>query len=436
LAEPVEVALCFDERLALPAAVCVLSALRSNPGRLRLHLWTDPDPPSRRLFRSIAEARGVELHWIEDPGNAAGGFDAASDYGVASTATYRRVFLPRQLPGLERVLYVDADTLIRRDLRPLWDTDLGGAALAAVPDPWMATVPAMHAEFPEGYFNAGVMLLDCARWRREDLTSRCVEEIQHQAALAAQRGEDARHYRNEQTPLNTVVRGRWRAIAPEWNCAPLLTRDVAATIGLDDAAFARVIADPAIVHFLGAHKPWLPGFERMSAWHGEFHGLREEFERAFDCLGLAWPLPFTNGPEAVVRRRAMALRLVSGAMRMGMTEPAVVLTGLLGRDVLEVAREQGLPIAGFVSEYPMLVGHSFQGLPIGSFEEAVRAGQRDFIVADYRRLARTRAVFAHETAGLGVPLRTIDIESVALGQGRGQARRTARQGVAAARFGG
>jgi hypothetical protein len=84
----------------------------------------------------------------------------------------------------------------------------------------------------------------------------------------------------------------------------------------------------------------------------------------------------------------------------------------------------------------MLVGHSFQGLPIGSFEEAVRAGQRDFIVADYRRLARTRAVFAHETAGLGVPLRTIDIESVALGQGRGQARRTARQGVAAARFGG
>jgi lipopolysaccharide biosynthesis glycosyltransferase len=404
----VDVALCFDDRLALPGAVAILSALAANRDHVRVNVVTEASAPARDLLRAIAAQSGAELRLIEETPETRRGFDATSDYGTASTATYRRIFLPELLPDLDRVLYLDADTLVRHDLRPLWETDLAGAPLAAVADPWMETVEAMRAEFPHGYFNAGVQLLDLARWRREDLTARCVEEIERCAALAAASGGNALHYRNEQTPLNAVVKGRWRKLSPTWNCTPLLTTDLAAAIGVPAPECAAILADPAIVHFLGAHKPWLPGFERLSAFHAEFDRWHRRLEADFEVSALAWPQPFTNGPDAAVRRRALALQLVAEARRIGMSSPAVVLTGLLGRDVLEVAREQGLNVAGFVTEYPMFAGHSLLGLPIVSVGEAIRAGQRDFIVGDYRRLARTRAFLARETAGCE-GLRFVDV---------------------------
>jgi lipopolysaccharide biosynthesis glycosyltransferase len=411
LSRPVDVALCFDERLALPAAVAILSAIDVNRGHLRVHALADPHPATHRLLRAIAAACDLDLRIVGATPDTGGRFDSASDYGTASTATYRRIFLPDLLPDLDRVLYIDADTLVRRDLRPLWSLELEGAPLAAVTDPWMATVPAMRSEFPNGYFNAGVQLIDLAHWRRERITARCVDEISRRATLAAARGGHALDYRNEQTPLNTVLHGRWLAVSPEWNCTAFLTPDVAAIIGVDAASCAQILADPAIVHFLGAHKPWLAGFERLSAWHIAFDGWRRQLERTFDVSGLAWPPAFTSGADAVVRRRAMALQLVARAKARGMRRPAIVLTGLLGRDVLEVAREQGLEIACFVTEYPAFIGHELMGTPILSITEATGLGQRDFIVGDYRRLERTRAILARETAGCEGPLRFLDIAS-------------------------
>ena len=64
---------------------------------------------------------------------------------------------------VERILYLDADTLVRKSLKTLWDVDLGGKCLAAAPD----------IGFPMGldetrrspYFDSGVMLMDVAKAR-------------------------------------------------------------------------------------------------------------------------------------------------------------------------------------------------------------------------------------------------------------------------------
>ena len=68
---------------------------------------------------------------------------------------------PSILP-IERILYFDADVLVRRDLKDIWRTDMGGRPIGAVRD---IGYPMGHPGLPEVnrgrlYFNAGVLLVN------------------------------------------------------------------------------------------------------------------------------------------------------------------------------------------------------------------------------------------------------------------------------------
>ena len=94
--------------------------------------------------------------------------------------TWARVFVARMLPDVDRALYLDIDVQVCRDLTELMEMDLEDCVLAGV----LEKVPVPGEEFfPElgiphsspGYFNAGVLLMDLAAMRRENL----VEKVLH-----------------------------------------------------------------------------------------------------------------------------------------------------------------------------------------------------------------------------------------------------------------
>lgn len=398
----IDVAFCFDDHLALPGAAALLSLLDTNPG-VHVHIVTDPEPNAAPLLRSIARSKGADLTIIDRAPERDHGVGRESDYGCASSATYRRAFLADLLPHLDRILYLDADLIIRASLAELWSTDLAGAALGAVVDPWMATIGTMRAAFPDGYFNAGVLLIDLAKWRDEQVPERFVEDIRRRQ----QAGEDPRAHSHDQTPLNEALRGRWRALSPRWNFTTHLTPRLADELAIPARDYEAIAADPAVVHFLGSHKPWVPGFENLTPWHAEFQALRRRLETDFDLSGLAWPSSFTNGDAAARRRRMLALRLVHEARQRGLDRPAIILTGLLGREVLTVAREQDMPVACFASENPAHSGGRLHDVDIVTIGEAIDQGQRDFIIGDYRRLARTRETVDREAKERGAELRVV-----------------------------
>ena len=68
---------------------------------------------------------------------------------------------------VERVLYLDAGVLVRKDLKDLWDTDLCGKPIAASPDVGfpMSGLDGSTPS-PSPYSNAGIMLMDLALVRR------------------------------------------------------------------------------------------------------------------------------------------------------------------------------------------------------------------------------------------------------------------------------
>lgn len=71
-----------------------------------------------------------------------------------------RLALPELFPGYDRVLWLDVDTIVRKDIGELFKADLGNCYMMAAEEP-------MRSKRPFMYFNVGVMLMDLRKLRGE-----------------------------------------------------------------------------------------------------------------------------------------------------------------------------------------------------------------------------------------------------------------------------
>lgn len=119
-----------------------------------------------------------------------------------SMSSYARLFVADMVPvDMDRILYLDCDMIVCDSLQRLWNTDLRGCALGAVQDTISNTTKAAVGLAPEEqYFNAGMLLIDLAKWREQNIGSKCLSFIQ-------ERNGSVVHH--DQGVLNGVLRNQW-----------------------------------------------------------------------------------------------------------------------------------------------------------------------------------------------------------------------------------
>jgi len=100
-------------------------------------------------------------------------FATLKGWAGGSLATYLRLSMGDVLP-IPRVIYLDADLVVRTDLTPLWSVDLGDSIIAAVPDVAFADRARLGLAADEPYFNSGVGVIDLNRWRSQAVGDRVV----------------------------------------------------------------------------------------------------------------------------------------------------------------------------------------------------------------------------------------------------------------------
>jgi len=182
--------------------------------------------------------------------------------GWVSDAVYLRLEIGDALPDVDVALYLDADTLVRGDLRPLLTQDLGDAPLGAVRDPQnplLAQGIAMPGWSNLGlpgereYFNSGVMLLSLTECRRRGLFDRA-------ARFLVDHPESARFW--DQDALNWAADDAWTRLDRRWNTfalSPLASRADFVHYAESVMRLATLLADEAtasVLHFAGPEKPW------------------------------------------------------------------------------------------------------------------------------------------------------------------------------------
>lgn len=171
---------------------------------------------------------------------------------------YYRLLAPHLLPeDVERVLYLDPDTLVINPIRPLWETDLKGCLFAAAAHTGKTelanSVNKLRLGTGGDYYNSGVLLMDLEAGRREiqapDLFA-YVEEHRKELLLPDQDVLNAL-YGQRVLPLDDVL---WNYDAR--NYSNYLLRSG----GVCDLPW--VMAHTAILHFCGKEKPWNARYRR------------------------------------------------------------------------------------------------------------------------------------------------------------------------------
>ncbi len=214
----------------------------------------------------ISEGRQRQVHIIELKDYAeqvTEAFGGSIDTAGFDITIMARLFAPSYLPQeVERYIYLDADTLVLRDISALWETELKGAVCGMVAEPTIYKSTRRHLGLfdDEPYYNSGMLLTDRAKWEAEGVSAACADCY----ASFGRRGLGF----PDQDILNVVLKGRVRTLGQEWNFfsnysyrsykslvseAPWYADEV------DETQYDEARKQPAIVHFAGAERPWLRG---------------------------------------------------------------------------------------------------------------------------------------------------------------------------------
>jgi lipopolysaccharide biosynthesis glycosyltransferase len=255
--EPVAIGVAADSAFCKQLAVVVAGISRFTFG-VPHRIFVLHDGYDRETMLRIEQSAGADvvLEWYEA---ASPPIDAlVSDHPFLPPASLYRLRMETLLPvEVERVLFIDADIVVRGPLLELWETALGDALLGAVCDAVhpFARQSLRQTEFhvpPDRlYFNAGVMVIPLATWRARDLGAEAI------ALLTAHKFRYA-----DQCALNLVVAGNWMRLAPRWNLQSAHYLGEVEQSAEPPEALAAARRDPAIIHFTLSTeqaKPWHAG---------------------------------------------------------------------------------------------------------------------------------------------------------------------------------
>jgi lipopolysaccharide biosynthesis glycosyltransferase len=278
--ERLRLVLACDEAYAMPLATALRSIVEANRGNwpLDCHILTDgfSEAAKRRVSESLPDG-AARIQWVAVSMEPFRGFYTAPHVSVM---TFARLLIPRAFPDtVSRLLYLDTDILVLDDLMPLWETDLEGAVVGAVLDGLdrhLTSGTRTFAGVPRvrGYFNAGVLLIDLERWRKQGIS---------EAALEYHTRFPSSPYM-DQDGINVACDGLWKCLDSGWNFQDHFARKIEAI-----AKHER----PSIVHFVTGLKPWKVSSGSINASFYDSFRSRTKFRRSarekyLDVLGTSW----------------------------------------------------------------------------------------------------------------------------------------------------
>ena len=225
------IVLAADNAYLIPLETTIKSVLYHNRDVDFYILNSDIAPEWFKLLGRKMEVVNSTIHNVHFDKELFEGYKTGPHINYA---TYFR-FFATEVVDSDRVLYLDSDIIVTGELTSLFKLNLKGYSIGAVDDVYAY-------EGRESGFNAGVLLMDVAKWKEHSIVNRLLE-------LAAEKNQAV--HLGDQSILNIYFEDNWLALDEEYNYM----------VGVDIYHLGQECErlddhPPAIVHYASHDKPW------------------------------------------------------------------------------------------------------------------------------------------------------------------------------------
>jgi len=165
-----------------------------------------------------------------------------------NSSVYYRISIPKILDSsIKKVLYLDCDLIIKKDISELWNIDISKYFIAAVENPKFNRYNNLKIPINAKYFNSGVMLINLEKWRQHNIAHRVIKFIKDNPEKIILWDQDA---------LNAILYNGWKELPPKWNQQTIMFEIDVSETNFTKAKFTEATENPAIIHYTTSSKPW------------------------------------------------------------------------------------------------------------------------------------------------------------------------------------
>ncbi|OOS00130.1 hypothetical protein B0186_07125 [Canicola haemoglobinophilus] len=236
-----------DDNYAPYLSVSIFSILKNTRKKIDFYILDlGISSESKNKILEIFNKNSVIINFISIDKNDFLNFPNTISY--ISIATYARLKLDYYLPNLDKVIYLDVDTLVLHDLTELWELNLENHAIAACIDSYVEYLNGYKYKIglneDDIYFNAGVLLIDLIKFRALNVYENSISFLQKYPNIEYQ----------DQDILNFIFKDHTKMINPRFNFMPALRNRIRRKFKLNQ--FEELVSPIVVIHYCSSKKAW------------------------------------------------------------------------------------------------------------------------------------------------------------------------------------
>lgn len=244
---------CLDNNYIPYCATTIASVIDNDQEEeITFHLFVDgiSDVNRKSLQEWISGIEGKNIKFYELSEDDFRDFPVGDAY--INLTTYFRLVIQDKLPDIDKVIYLDCDTIVNGSLKELWNTEMGDYAVAGVRDRVNDSIRLYNRlRYPmhDGYVNAGVLLINLKKWKEFHVFDRAKE-------IAKAMPEALKNH--DQDIINILFHDNKQILPFRYNLLEYYLY-VEEWLFLDRKYYPEIIdacKNPAIIHFCMPQKPW------------------------------------------------------------------------------------------------------------------------------------------------------------------------------------
>ena len=267
--EKIHIVMAFNGKYEIGAGVAIYSILKNADYQdwYSFHILSaNISDDFKEKIETLKSQKRFDIEYIDMPT-----YLGKNALNTEQNPTFYRYYLPDLLPNINKVLWLDADVLVYRSLRPLYQTNIQKYYVAGVEDANSCNYASLIDM--EKIFNAGILLFNLDKMRQDGMM-KTVLKTDWDLENAGKRKQ------YDQTVLNVAFKDNIKWLPPKYNFFhhSLLTNNIHSQYNMMCNSFksdeiTQNWKDIVIMHYVYA-KPWLIG-PKFSNWIDFFRYLAE-----------------------------------------------------------------------------------------------------------------------------------------------------------------